>query len=100
MLQGSFASIVTSARDFVVTEFGPNPARRQFVIGYDHMPGAPVEIEMIDVTGRRVRTWTEPPSAPVSIRRQIELDGVAPGSYLLRLRQGSKVAARKLSVVE
>ena len=60
-----------------------------------------VRVEVADVTGRRVRSWTEAAGAR-SLRWDLRDSSgrrVAPGVYLVSVRSGEEFASRRVLVV-
>ena len=72
-------------------EVSPNPAQGSAQIEVEGTEA--YSLELIDVHGRTVRRW-----AAASGSRQLALDGVPPGLYLLRLTAASGTAMRRLVV--
>lgn len=64
----------------------PNPARDHFTLrGADDLPGP---VELIDARGRVVRTW--------QLRDPLDLSGIVPGAYLVRLPASDRPPVRLL----
>jgi hypothetical protein len=74
----------------------PNPVRGAFAIRFDAASSAP-RLELLDDMGRSERCWTLP--SPISNGQTVSFktEGLAPGSYLLRLQNES--AAWRLVVM-
>lgn len=72
-------------------EVSPNPAQGSAQVEVEGTEA--YSLELIDVHGRTVRRW-----AAASGSRQLALDGVPPGLYLLRLTAASGTAMRRLVV--
>lgn len=72
-------------------EVYPNPARR--VVEVRTAQAGPVTVQLLDALGRSVRT--QPLGAG---QTQVDLGGVAPGSYTLLVRQGEARSYRRLVV--
>jgi len=65
----------------------PNPARESVTIAFDS--GAAGTIEAVGADGRAVRAWPSTGAATMSL----DLIGLAPGPYVLRMRDGDRVRA-------
>ncbi len=62
----------------------PNPATDALTVAADLASGGPVRVELLDVLGRPVRQQTlTAPAGP--LRQTLDLRGLAPGLYVLRL---------------
>lgn len=59
---------------------------------------ADVHVELFDAVGRQVRTVREGPLGAGHHSVEVEVDGLAPGVYLLRARAGSASVAHRLVV--
>lgn len=79
----------------------PNPASRELSISFALAERGPAMLELLDVTGRRqlVREVGELGPGPHVLRLDREVAGLPAGVYLVRLRQGSRVAAGKICVI-
>lgn len=85
----------------------PNPASRQITVRYG-IPEAtasktrgPARLRLYDLLGREVRSVRLGGSGTVAGRhkRGLDVSGLAPGTYVLRLEAGGQVATRKVTVV-
>lgn len=66
----------------------PNPIRANGPLTLRRAPGhVPARVEVFDTRGRRVRHWHLPPAGQ-SVDVTIDLQGLAPGLYLIRTREG------------
>jgi hypothetical protein len=78
----------------------PNPARQRATVRYG-VPAAiegDVRLRLYDVLGRRVRTVSA--GAESGRHRQtLDLGGLSPGVYVLRLRAGGATTTKKLTIV-
>ncbi|MFI5370378.1 MAG: C25 family cysteine peptidase [Candidatus Eisenbacteria bacterium] len=82
----------------------PNPARATLRIAFGipaARDGAPLDLAVFDITGRRVRTLAHGPSRPGRVELTWDLradDGspAASGVYLVHLRSGNTVLTRKV----
>ncbi len=81
-----------------ITSLLPNPTRGR-VAATLNLPGAaPATLELVDLSGRRVREFVVAGPGVQTVRFELGGD-VNPGLYLLRLRQAGQEAVRKLTVV-
>ena len=77
----------------------PNPASRELAVECTLPNAAPARIELIDTSGRRVRSEALP---TVVGRHRVELSGIsslAPGVYVVRLVQGAATRTARVSIV-
>ncbi len=74
----------------------PNPASGNCSVSFIMQSSAPVELELTDVTGRVIRNYGKETAAAGYNVRAIELGGVAPGMYLLRIVSGTSVITRPI----
>jgi len=76
----------------------PNPARTQVTVRFAVPERQDVALELYDVLGRQVRTVSD---GQVQGRQelQVDLSGLASGTYFLRLRAESESKTRRLSVL-
>lgn len=94
MLVGRTGAQVLAARTSVPVaglELYPNPARQTVTVGL--ASAAPAQVQLLDVLGRVVATQALPHNG------QLNLGGLAPGPYLLRVQQGIAVSYRHLTVL-
>ena len=79
----------------------PNPASRSLRVSFSLPDDGPATLELLDVTGRRLlsREVSAQPAGPVEVELDRDVAGLAPGVYVVRLRQGGRVAATKVCVV-
>lgn len=97
----SFTDAVTverSVSELELRDAFPNPARGQATVRFAVPKRQDVTLQLYDVLGREVRTLV---SKPVDGRheRQVDLSGLASGTYFLRLRAEGKTKTQKLIVV-
>lgn len=80
---------------------GENPARaRQVLLRFSLAAGGPATLELIDVSGRRVRERAlEGAAGGTNVVDLAVGEGLAPGLYLARLRQGSQVRTVRVAVL-
>ena len=70
----------------------PNPAHGRAIIQLP--PATTATLTLLDALGRTLRTQT----APTNARAELDLTGLAPGLYALRVRAGAETATRRLVV--
>ena len=86
---------------FALNEPRPNPARRQLSISLTLAGHGPATLELMDLTGRRLlaREVGNLGPGPQVVRLDREVAQLATGVYLVRLREGSRLATTKLCVI-
>ena len=72
----------------------PNPARGRATVQLPATAGPPATLALLDALGRAVRTQTAAPGTAV----ELDLRGLAPGLYAVRVTVGATTATRKLVV--
>jgi len=73
----------------------PNPAGAAAVVDFALPAPGPATIRLFDLNGCQVREWTvEGPSASPTL----DLQGLRPGLYTVRLKQGAYTASKRLMV--
>jgi hypothetical protein len=73
----------------------PNPAGAAAVVDFGLPVPGPATIRLFDLNGRQVREWTvEGPSASPTL----DLQGLRPGLYTVRLKQGTYTTSKRLMV--
>lgn len=91
--------ILTSTRDELLKDdqllIYPNPFADNLMIEVQQDKRQDVVIELQDLLGRRMKQekWT---LGPGTSRQQLSLEGLPTGTYVLQLRAGNKVSARKV----
>jgi hypothetical protein len=102
-VENTFADVEGGAvpKAYALGRNRPNPFGSVTSIGFDMPAGGHVVLEVIDVTGRTVRTLVE--SDMPAGRHTVAWDGsdvsgahVSPGIYFVRLRAGAFTATRKM----
>jgi hypothetical protein len=96
------AALATGPSGPVLLPNRPNPFRASTEIEYSIAREGAVELRVFDVAGRLVRSLVEAPLAPAG-SHSIGWDGrdregtpAASGVYLVRLRAGDRIAARRI----
>ena len=80
----------------------PNPARGPVSMRLAGLGSGEVRVEVADVSGRRVRHWTESAAATRTLTWDLRDGGgrrVAPGVYLVSVRSRSDAATRRVLVL-
>ena len=75
----------------------PNPARGTALVTMPPSPGTAATLTLLDGVGRMVRT-VELNSPATGLEQSLDLVGLAPGSYLVRLTTGAGTATQPLLV--
>lgn len=78
----------------------PNPARGAATLEIALPAAEPVRVTLFDVLGREVRRLSERPLPAGMSRLQVDTQGLASGSYLLRVEGESFADTRALVVIE
>lgn len=97
----SYTEVVTVERRTQELELRgvfPNPAREQASVRFAVPKRKEVTLRVYDVLGREVRTIASEPAGGRQ-ERQVDLSGLASGTYFLRLSAGGQTKTRKLRVV-
>ncbi|WP_236668813.1 fibronectin type III domain-containing protein [Hymenobacter rubidus] len=77
----------------------PNPAHRAAGLVLPAVPGvAQASLGLFNAVGQQVRAAVVPLASGLETRTQLDLSGIAPGLYTLRVQAGSQVASQRLSV--
>ncbi len=77
----------------------PNPARTRSALTYTLPEPGPATVEVYDAVGRRVAQLADGPHEAGTHTVDVPVGGLAAGVYVVRLRAGPRVLARRLSVV-
>lgn len=77
----------------------PNPANDNCYVTFALEGAAPVEIELTDISGRVIKSFGKEMSLPGNNSRLIDLNGIAPGNYLINIISGDSRISRKVVVV-
>ena len=88
----------TPAARPIALRASPNPARDGFEVQFTLATAARARLELLDVTGRRVRSL-EAQGAGAHAAKLADLGDVAPGVYLLRLEQGNVVRTARVALM-
>lgn len=77
----------------------PNPVRGAFAIRWSGRSGEPVDLEVTDVAGRRVRSERFDAVGVGERETRFDRGDLPAGLYWIRLRQGNETATRRLAVI-
>ena len=83
--------------DFALGHPYPNPSRGDVRVAYRVAAGE-AQVEVFDLLGRRVAQLADGPALAGEHRADLDVSGLAPGVYLVRLRQGAQQATRRMVV--
>ncbi|MBF9221689.1 T9SS type A sorting domain-containing protein [Hymenobacter ruricola] len=88
----------TAAQGSLSFSLAPNPAHTTATVTLPALPGAPTAtLALLDALGRAVFVQTVPLPA-AGLRHELDLRGLAPGLYALRVTTGAETATRRLVV--
>jgi hypothetical protein len=87
------------APDFTLEAVRPNPVRDAFVVGFALREAVPATIELLDLAGRRVDSREVGAFGPGRQSAAFDAHALAPGIYLVRLRQGTYSEVKRISVM-
>jgi DNA-binding beta-propeller fold protein YncE len=99
---GQVADVPAAPTKLALAPPAPNPAPGPVTLALGGAAGGEVRVEVSDVAGRRVREWTEAGAGTRSISWDLrDGDGrrVAPGVYLVSVREGEAFTSRRVLVV-
>ncbi|MCX6305867.1 MAG: C10 family peptidase [Bacteroidetes bacterium] len=74
----------------------PNPAKDHLMINCPASSNLPYTIEMINVLGEKIASWSE---VPVSGRITLGIQQIPRGIYLVRVASGAEEVIRKISII-
>jgi Secretion system C-terminal sorting domain len=78
----------------------PNPVLGESTVAYRVQNAQqPINIELTDLTGRRVRTLFQGQQAVGVQTQKLQAEGVATGTYLVKVQVGEQVATHKVSLL-
>ena len=75
----------------------PNPSRGRVAVRFTLAAPGPVRLSVLDALGREVTSGARTPRAAGAHRLEVDLGGLAPGAYLVRLETGAGVVARPVT---
>lgn len=85
-------------RAFEVHGVFPNPSRGRVHVSWQGANAGPVEIQLFDLLGRRLRARGQVAGARGAGQMEVDISGTAPGTYILRIEHGSQIQWRALVV--
>jgi hypothetical protein len=74
----------------------PNPTQEQLNVSYYLKQEAEVRIDLLDFSGRKIASISEPPSTMGNHDVVFDLSRLAPGTYLVRLFANDAVLMKKI----
>jgi len=102
---GDIGGIVTAneggvqARSIRIEGARPNPASGTATVAFELDVVGPATLRLFDVTGRQVATLAEGEYTAESHTAELNVAGLAPGVYILRLEAAGEVATARMAVV-
>jgi PKD repeat protein len=84
--------------DFYGVNLYPNPSTTSTTLVYNNRTTAPVQINMIDLSGRVVKSWTPSVNAPGQQTVTIDTSDLAKGVYMLNMKSESSNYTMRLLV--
>jgi hypothetical protein len=88
--------ITANAADPDMMNAFPNPFADQFTLYYNSENNAPVQIELSDITGRKVMNLNEQPDGTGEHSKTINTATLTAGAYFLRVNTGERTFCRKI----
>jgi CSLREA domain-containing protein len=76
----------------------PNPATGEVSLSFEQPATGPARLAVLDLLGREVRVAHEG-TAPPELRRTLDVRGLAPGLYVIRLMSAGQQATQKLTIM-
>lgn len=100
-IAGTIAWSLTVAAPVALTVAAPspNPSRGAIEIAYAVPAAGPVEVEVVDLRGRRVELIREAAAEAGGHRLRLDTRQLAAGVYAIRVRAGAEMAVRRVTVV-
>jgi hypothetical protein len=97
-LQGGTGLAASVAKPLATMQLYPNPAHASTTVNIPAQPGtATATLTLLDALGRTVHTRTTALSA-AGLRQELDLTGLSPGLYALRVSAGPASTTRRLVV--
>jgi hypothetical protein len=87
------------AQGFGLEPVSPNPSLGQIRIAYRLAGFSPASLELLDAGGRRLAGQTVGALGPGLHETRFEAAGLRPGIYFVRLRQGTRIASARVSLL-
>ncbi len=95
----AFVSNETYPSDFRLLSVYPNPFNNEIRISYHISDTEPVRMMVTDVNGREVVTLVEGIQAKGTYSLAWQADGVASGSYYIRLETGANIVSERVTLM-
>lgn len=93
------ACTADSAGNFKITQLYPNPAVRQLTLETNAVVfSAEAQVELYDACGRLLRQETPFRLGGTPVKLRVEVEGLPPGWYFLRLTERTRVAEAKFLI--
>jgi glucose/arabinose dehydrogenase len=74
----------------------PNPAKDQFTVALTLTQSTRVKVELFDITGKEVGTLLDQNLPVGNHNQQLDVNGLTPGYYLLKITAGNSISNHKL----
>ncbi len=78
----------------------PNPLKNQFILPLTLQKSSRITAEIYDITGKKVRVVMDQTLPQGHHNRQLNVNGLTPGSYLLKVTSDSNTFTQKVIVTE
>ncbi|ULQ52251.1 T9SS type A sorting domain-containing protein [Flavihumibacter fluvii] len=88
---------MVSAEPFTKVSTYPNPVQETMTINYPSIKGGAVELRVFDLTGRQI-LQKKVTASTGNNQFQLKVTGLAPGTYLLQMRNQAGLTTRKFQV--
>jgi hypothetical protein len=73
----------------------PNPFTNNLNVFVENWDTSDLEIELYDLLGNKIKEWNDK-NIPSSFHKSINLDGLAPAVYVIRIRTANGTIMRKV----
>ena len=96
---GDIACSVISVKEYEnLNSFSvfPNPATNQLIVTYHQKNNTPILFELYDISGRLVLSSTENPNSSSSLKKELNIENIDNGSYILYVYQNELKSAYKI----
>jgi len=90
--------LINPAEGVILNYIYPNPVKRHFVLEYELLDKAPINICLIDLSGRQLKTIVAKDVQPIGKHKMsVDLDDdLIPGTYFLNVKAGNRLAVIKI----
>jgi glucose/arabinose dehydrogenase len=78
----------------------PNPAKNQFTLSFSLTAPTSMKVILTDMLGKEISTITEKALESGTHNQQVDVSGIKPGYYLLKISTGNNTVTKKLLVTE